>query len=152
MCNWKIRCMATFMLWAATNQGAYACDQRLIEPFTLRQSNGPVVEVNLFSQVGFSVGGNARYFSGRIISGPIHNGTLSGNHLHFLVPWDDGNVGIYDADIDNSGRLTNGRTFNRDRPGQNATWKADVTMQCCVTHPNPGCASRRACGDFCVGG
>jgi hypothetical protein len=158
MCNWKIRCVATFMLWAGTNQGAYACQRWISRDFTLHQSNGPVGIFLNFSQHGFMVGGWAAYTNslGRVISGMIDDGALEGNHLHFLVPWTDGTTGVYDADVDNSDRLTNGRTFNRDNPSQNATWKPDddVTLPCCLPHPNPACATGRACIidglDYCV--
>ena len=42
MCNWRNqRGTAAFILWAATSHGAYACEQRIVTPFTLTQSNGP---------------------------------------------------------------------------------------------------------------
>jgi len=48
MGNWKLQLgAATFLLWAAASPSAYAaCEQRLIEPFSLVQSNGFEVEAS----------------------------------------------------------------------------------------------------------
>jgi hypothetical protein len=148
MGNWKFQLgAATFLLWAAASPGAYAaCEQRLIEPFSLVQSNGFEVEARFYSQNYWQVGGSAQSYSPRqgIVKGeiPLGNGKLTGNHLHFLVVWKNGTVGIYDADIDDQGRLINGTSYDRDHPRSRATWTTDpvwspnVRLKCCV--PRPG--------------
>jgi hypothetical protein len=137
---------ATFLFWVAASHSAYAaCEQRIIEAFTLTQSNGFEVEANFYSQHYFLVGGDAQSYSPRQqkVSGKISNGKLTGDHLHFLVTWKNGTVGIYDADIDSSGRLINGTTFDREHPSSKATWTTNVKMKCCVARPGAPCVPGR---------
>jgi hypothetical protein len=142
---------AAIMFGAALSPGAQACDQRISESFTLFQSNGPEIGVALY-QHGSMVTGELTYGSrGELISGRISNGKLTGNHLHFLVTWPNGSVGVYDADINEAGNLVNGTTYNRDKPENRATWITSVTMQCCAPVPDAQCASGRSCQKYCLG-
>jgi len=140
--------IATSMLWASLSQGAHACDRWLLRPFTLTQSNGFKVNVNVSGPV---VRGDANYETkDGWVQATMSNGTLTTNHLHFLLAWENGTVGIYDVDIDDSGRLQNGKTYDRDNPGSKGSWTTGVKFKCCVTTPRPTCASGRACGNYCV--
>ncbi len=128
-----------------------AVDQRISESFTIFHSNGPEIGVALYQHVSMVTGQLTYSSRGELLTGEISNGKLTGSHLHFLVAWPNGSVGVYDADINEAGKLVNGTTYNRDKPENRATWTTSVTMQCCAPVPSPGCASGRACQGYCLG-
>src|SRR5262249_6523042 len=131
---------ATLLFWVAASPSVYAAcnpNRWLIGPFTLTQSNGFTVEVHVFGTTASGrVHGNADYYPTADRGQPwvhgdeLHNGQIIDNHLHFFVTWKDGNVGEYDADIDSSGKLINGNTFDGAHPDSTATWTSDVTLEC----------------------
>jgi len=134
---------ATLLFWLSASHSAYAaCELWLLEPFTLTQSNGFTVEVSITGNYPGNITGWADYYrsrSERWVRGELANGQLLGNHLHFLVKWKNGTNGIYDADIDGSGRIINGKTYDRERPTSKATWTTTVTLKCCVPQPGHPC-------------
>jgi hypothetical protein len=157
---------ATLLFWVAASPSVYGCESwewRLYD-FTLTQSNGFTVEVSIVCNPNCD--GSAVYYPTdtltdgsyrtRWVHGDLKNGQLldsaafpprllllgerlDNRHLHFFVPWEDGNIGAYDAEFDsNSGKFISGKTSDDQHPDSTATWTTDATLECATPPPQQG--------------
>ncbi|MEU5047705.1 hypothetical protein [Streptomyces griseorubiginosus] len=89
----------------------------------LKQSNGPLVTLNINEDPDGTFAGNSTaQFDG--ITGTIDDARATDSEITFRVPWSNGPVGRYTGRFDFQGRLT-GITFAEGHPDQQATWVVD---------------------------
>lgn len=129
-----------------------ACAQWNVSGFwLLTQSNGANVELEL-QQNGNVITGSAKWReiidNGILVSDEKYHygsvdGTVQGNSFNVQMYWTtDRTVGVYTGEIGPQGRIE-GRTYERSRPANQASWFSGATMNCAAqesaqaTQPKP---------------
>lgn len=110
--------VATAGLLLCTN--ANACQLWRFGPtYTVDQSNGHRIQLRGISRNGNTFEATTQSFNA---SGDV-SGTLEKNgRLEFTILWTNNSVGVYTAHVRESGKVIDGRTFDRAHPANWATW------------------------------
>lgn len=91
---------------AAAAPASAACNAYILpEAFSLKQSNGFAITVNIMKKSDGTLAGNAHYGYSPQTTGTIHKGSFDGRVLKFRVRW-PGVTGRYEGAVDSNGTLS----------------------------------------------